>query len=380
MIVPFALRHQSGVKAWNRAGLLVFGSFVQFFWGSAAQAADRVALAYGAAPGCPSEADFKAAVEGRGGHFEGPSGAGSAWALRVSIVQETVGFRGTLQSTNEDATSAVREVRGATCEDIVDALAVVSATALNPQVESNSSANSNAKSASAQQPPAPANAVVGATPEPAPQTTAFSHGRLRATQEVVNATIPVQAGTLRFDYARAVTAFAGAQFGTVPDTVMPRYDLSLSAAALVTTPGGKTYLHGLVPRLRFSYLGQATYKTDDTSTALNGFAFALGACWAPIYDTGGWVALLCGEYGAGLMNVRTRDAQGHEVQNNTQALGFAGLGIESQYNLGSLVQIGAKLGVDFLVDSITAERADGSRIFESSNFAGYGMLGLGVHF
>jgi len=331
-----------------------------------------VALAYETAAGCPSETEFKTAVEGRGGHFAGPGAPGAAQALRVSIAREATGFRGTLQATNEDATSALREVHGTTCQEVVDALSVVGATALNPQAASN-------PVASAPQKAAPIASATAAS-EPEPTTSAFSHGRLRATDELINAQVPVQAGTLRFDYARAVTLFAGAQFGLVPGTIMPRYDLSFSGASLVTTPGGKTYIHGVIPRLRLSYLGNSTYETDDTSSALRGFVFALGLCWSPLYDTRGLVALLCTEYGAGMMNVRTKDAQGAQIQDETSGLGLAGIGIESQYNLGSLVQVGLKLGLDVMVDSFGAERKDGSRIFESSRFTGYGMLGLGVHF
>ena len=368
VIVPQTLHHQSGVKASIRAGLVVLSSFGGILAASAARAADHVALAYDATVGCPSETDFKAAVEGRGGHFTGPSTPGSAWALRVSIVRQADGFRGTLQATSEDATSAVREVHGATCQDVVDALAVVSATALNTQAETK-------PTTIAEQPAAPP-----AAKEPAPTTTAFSQGQRRASTTLANAEIPVEAGKLRLDYARALTLFAGAEFGLVPHTVMPRYDLSFTGAPLVTTPGGNSYLHGAIPRLRLSYLGQAKYKTDDTASDVNAFTFALGICWSPLYDTRGWVALVCGEYGAGIVNVRTRDTQGKEIQNKTKGLGFAGLGLETQYNLGSLFQIGLKAGADLMVDSFSAERVNGSTIFESSQLAAYGMLGIGVHF
>lgn len=368
MIVRRELDHQLGVKALTRAGLLFFGCFAIFLRTPAARAADHVALAYDGTMGCPSEVDFKAAVESRGGHFTGPITKGSAWALRVSIVQQADGFRGTLQATSEDATSAVREVHGATCQDVVDALAVVSATALNTQAET--------------KPTTIVEPTVAPTiaEEPAPTTFAFSQGRRRATTALVNAEIPVEAGKLHLDYARALTLFAGAEFGLVPHTVMPRYDLSFTGVPLVTTPGGNSYIHGAIPSLRFSYLGQAKYKTDDTATDLNAFTFALGVCWSPIYDTRGWVVISCGEYGAGFINVRTRDKQGKEIQNKAAGLGFASLNVQTQYNLGSLFQIGLKLGADFMVDSFSAERADGSTIFQSSQFAGYGMLGLGVHF
>jgi hypothetical protein len=374
VIAALGLHHQRGVKALTRAGIVVLAGFCGALRASRAEAADRVALAYETSAGCPSESDFQAAVEGRGGHFTGPRAPGAAWALRVSIAREAAGFRGTLQATNEDATSALREVQGATCAEVVDALSVVGATALNPQADSLPLGPASAQKAS------PVAAAAAKAPEPEPTTTAFSQGRVRATQGLVNAHIPVEAGTLRFDYARAVTLFAGAQFGLVPGTVMPRYDLSFSAASLVTTPGGKSYMHGVIPRVRVSYLGQATHKTDDTSTDLRGGDAALSLCWSPIYDTRGWVALFCSEYGLGFMNVRTKDAQGSQTQDKNTWQGFAGLGIESEYNLGSLLHVGLKLGVEARANPFSAERADGSRIFESSLFTGYGMLGFGVHF
>jgi hypothetical protein len=351
---------------------MVLGGFCTILPVSRARAADRVALSYETAAGCPSESDFKAAVEGRGGHFAGPGAPGAAQALRVAIAQDATGFHGTLQATNEDATSALREVHGTTCQEVVDALSVVSATALNPEAEANSSAG-------APKATVPAAATIR-TPEPEPTTTAFSEGRVRATKELVNAQVAVEKGTLRFDYARAITASAGAQFGLVPGTVMPRYELSLSAASLVTTPGGNSYMHGVIPRVTLSYLGESSYKTDDTNSELRGFEFAAAMCWSPIYDTRGLVALFCAHYGAGFMHIRTKNAEGAEIQNKTSGLGFAGLGIEAQYNLGSLLHIGLKLGGDVMVDSFSAERPDGSRIFESGRFTGYGTLGLGIHF
>ncbi len=203
---------------------------------------------------------------------------------------------------------------------------------------------------------------------------------MRATDQVINAEVPVEAGTLRFDLARAVTLFGGVEFGMLPHTPVPRYDLTLSAASLVTTPGDKTFMNGVIPRLRMSYLGQATYRADDASAEVQGFVFALSTCWSPIYDTRGLVALLCGEYGAGVLSIRSKDAHDTQTQSKTTGLGFAGVGVETQYNLGSLFQVGLKLGADFFVDSFAAERPDGSTIFRSSQFAGYGMLGLGVHF
>jgi len=365
VIVPRTLRHQTGVKASTRASLLINGGIAYFCGLTQAHAAKSVAVAYDAAAGCPSQAEFEAAVEGRGGHFTGPSAPGSAWAIRVSIVQDTAGFRGTLQTTNDDATSALREVHGATCQEVVDALAVVSATALNPGAEVEASPSE----------PAPKTAPVKTLP---PASAAQDEGRLRGSGSTVNEKVPVEAGTLRFDKARPLSLFGGAQLGLLPNTLMPRYDLSLSTTNFVTTPGGKSYVDGVIARIHLSYLGPSTYRTDDASSQVQGFLFALGVCWSPIYDTRGWSALLCSEYGAGWFKIKSKDAQGTQIQDKLQGVGFAGLGVETQYHLGSVFQLGLKLGADVFVNQFGAERPDGSSIFRSSQFSGYGMLGLGV--
>lgn len=354
------------MKALIVAGLLVFNGFSIFPGVSQAQAAGRVALAYDAEPGCPSEMEFKTAVESRGGNFTGPGAPGSAWALRVSIAPDANGFRGTLQATTDDATSSPREVHGATCREVVDALAIVGATALNPEPESKPTVS---------EPPA-----TPQEPVRAPSRPSESDDRLRASGSVVNAKIPVEAGTLRFDKARNLSLFGGAQLGLLPNTLVPRFDLSMSAANFVTTPGGKSYLDGPIPRLHLSYLAPATYRTDEASSTIQGFMFGLGVCWSPFYDTRGFSALLCGEYGAGWMRIKSKDAQGSQIQDKTAGLGFAGLGVETQYHLGSVFQAGLKLGMDGFVSPFGAEHPDGRSIFRSSQITGYGMLSLGVQY
>ena len=78
------------------------------------------------------------------------------------------------------------------------------------------------------------------------------------------------------------------------------------------------------------------------------------------------------------------DGTSHRVHGHSNqdilASAHAGLGFEGRYNLGSLFHVALKLGADGLVNSVSAERSDGSQIFQSSGIVGYGMLGLGLHF
>ena len=77
MIASAAGHHHLGVQAWRFTVAVTVG----FFWGCAglckAQAAEAVPLSYRVPDGCPSEAEFRAAVAQRGGAFEQVEGSGA---------------------------------------------------------------------------------------------------------------------------------------------------------------------------------------------------------------------------------------------------------------------------------------------------------------
>jgi len=141
---------------------------------------------------------------------------------------------------------------------------------------------------------------------------------------------------------------------------------------------------GSIPTWPGFYLDPSTL---DYSATVQGASFGMALCWSPTYDTRGFVALFCVEYGAGVLQIREK---GHSFgvtssdlpddRTKTAGFGTAGVGFEGRYNLGSLFHVALKVGADGVVDTISAERSDGSQIFHSSNIVGYGMLGLGLHF
>jgi len=236
------------------------------------------------------------------------------------------------------------------------------------------------------QPPAPASKPTGPTDSKAD----VDEGRLRASSGTAGARrIEVGAGTLRFDLARSLTLFAGGEVGILPSTVLPRYDLVVSAANFVTTPEDKSYISGVIPVMRASYFGKGTYRASDAEVSAQGLGFALGLCWSPIYDTRGFVALFCAEYGLGVMQLKSSGSlppepamltAGKWSESKVSSLQTAGLSFEGEYHLGSFLHLALKLGADAPLLPLTAERADGHEIFHSSPFVGYGMLGVGFHF
>jgi hypothetical protein len=366
VIAPRSAAHQLSVNTslWG-FGLGSVGLSV-LLSSSLAWAGEDLRLVYSAANGCPDRAAFESAVAERGGHFVADGAASTQRELHVSIQTDASAFRGTLRAEQPEGASTTREVHAATCQEVADALAVVSAIALRGDAPLETAAPP---------PSATPSAPASVTPEKPPD-----EGRLRASGTVRNEKVTVSAGTLRFDKATSFRLFAGGEVGLLPSQIVPRYDLTFGAASFVTTPDGKSFLDSIIPRIRFSYLGRATYQTADASTRLEGVSLGIGLCWSPFYDTGGFVALLCGEYGGGLINTKVHDTAGKQTQDKTTGFGSASVGLEGAYNFGSFLHIGLKLGFDAPLQGFSAERADGSRIFSSSPILGYGMLGLGVHF
>ena len=305
------------------------------------------------------------AVATRGANFDGAGAVKRT--MMVSIHQQDDGFAGAFQVRDDRAATDKREVHGASCGEVVDALAVVTAIALHPAEEA--------------APAPPASFGKASEPAPTPPERCL-RGRTRWFPPR-SESVPVSAGTLRFDLQRSFTTYAGATMGTVPSVVIPRYDLSANMAHFITTPEGAQRISGPVWQARISGLGPATYRSTDTTTDIAGMSFGFGVCQSPLYDTRGWVVLFCGEYGGGFMNLLTKGADGKQIQSKNVGFGTVNLGAEVQYNLGSAFHVGAKVGGGFSFGQFSAERADGSRIFGSSSglsWSAYVLLGAGVHF
>jgi hypothetical protein len=336
-----------------------------------AKAGAAVRLAYDAPDDCPSRTDFSAAVATRGADFDAGQATGSGPTMVVSIRRQGEAFAGAFQLRDEHSTTNQREVRGQDCREVVDALAVVAAIALHAEVPASSSG-----AVPADPQPAPAVPVVRPLP---PDNDDRSRGKTLAFPPRVE-TLQVRAGTLRFDLRRSATLSAGATLGMVPGVLLPRYDLSLVTAHFLTMPEGTQRISGLVFRLRVGALGPGTYTSPDTKTEASGLSFGLDLCQSPHYDTKGLVLLFCGGYGGGLMMLKTNGPDGAQIQSKNSGFGEVTFSAEAQLHLGGGFHLALRLGGGLTIGDITAERADGSRIFRSSLWNGSVLLGAGVRF
>lgn len=329
-------------------------------------------LEYTASDGCEDEPAFVARVATRGGTFSPDSGD----VLSVSLQKTADGYRGTLRVRSHGAESAPREVHGATCDEIADALAVVTAIELRPDeapgpIPSAETAESapppkvEAPKPPPRPPARPPLHVDGAHTWPAP----FQPG---------DREVHVEAGTLRFESSTSVTAGGGVDFGLIPGVLMPRVDLTFARANFVTLPNETSYLVGPIWRVRASLLA-GTHRSGEYSTDIGVQRVSFGLCYAPLFDTGGLALLFCGDLGVNGIGTRTVDGAGNVIQKKYTGFGTTDLAVNLVYNLGRHFQIGAEVGGALTTNPVAAERADGSQLFHTSLVSGYGTIGLGGH-
>ncbi|MFO0757825.1 MAG: hypothetical protein U0359_15120 [Byssovorax sp.] len=99
--------------------------------GVALATAAPVRLDYQAGPGCPAEKAFLGAVRALTPNAQAPSGEGPARRFTVRIERAGAQHVGRLRIEEVDGTQAEREVRAPTCQDVVSALALVTALAID---------------------------------------------------------------------------------------------------------------------------------------------------------------------------------------------------------------------------------------------------------
>lgn len=360
MSQPLALVPRRFLKRWFAVLSLVWLSR-----GSVAQAADP-SLEYLAPEGCPTQAAFAAAVESRGASLTA-GWSGEPRQPSVQIRRDAQGFTGTFQLGEGEAASELRRVHGATCAEVSEALAVVTAIALQSD-------------AAGMAPVVPAASAPMVLPSPFPAPAELPLPSEHVELVLSPDRVPVEAGTLDLGYVSGQTLRGGAAFGVIPNLTLPRLDFSLSRANRVTTPGNRDYLLGGIFRVRWSFLGVGTLRSQGLTTTVWGLKAGIGSCTPLLYQRTGVELKVCAEIAAGIMSASTRDAAGVQTQDKQVGIGTAGAELDAQYNINRWFHVGLTLGGEMWLSKVSAERPDGGRIFESNLFNAYALVGLGLRF
>lgn len=349
----------------------------------AVHADSRVTLEYEAPGGCPTQAEFVGAVTARGSRFDGNEASARVRNMAVSIRQSAGGFEGSLRVEASAGDSAVREVHADGCAEVANGLAIVAAIALSGTAEQPATPVAASPAPSQGSPPGAKPAPPPPPPSPrAPET----KPRLTGSSFKLEREIQVEAGTLRFDRLHAIDLSAGVDYGLLPHLVMPRYELSSSVTNFVTVPetsGGerKAYLVGPILEVKWTIYGPGSTRNKGFETKVFGFDAGVRSCSAFRYDSLAFSLLACGEFSIGWLNLETQDTQGGAAPTKKETgFGSAGLILNARYALNSQFYVGLKVGGRMQLGGLTAERPDGSRIFEPQLFGAFGQAGLGLQF
>jgi hypothetical protein len=100
---------------------------------SAGAQVEPIRLTYHASGGCPDETRFRDELRRHGPQSRGAGSAEAARAFDVDVSTARDESRGDLRITGVDGSTSQREVTGKTCDEVVAALALMTALAIDPQ-------------------------------------------------------------------------------------------------------------------------------------------------------------------------------------------------------------------------------------------------------
>jgi len=330
-------------------------------------------LDYRAPLACADETSFVAAVVDRGGDFANTR----EQLFLVRIQSREQGFGGSLAVSSSGVASQAREVQGKTCQEVVDALAVVTAIALDPERNATVAVPKTlaarvAADAETRRPVATAAPAPGPAPRDRPPP-------IHAASTLGAKNLRVTAGIVRLESRVDIAGSGGVVLGLVPGELMPRIDVTVARAHFVTLPNGDSHLLGTIARFRWSLLPNRSFPSGDTAFQVAGQQLGVSLCASPYYHEDGWVLLGCAEVAVGLLQFKLQEP-GLSERSKTTAFGQFGINAEASYRFGRHFLISAKLGVEAPESRFQLQRADGSNIFRSSAVMGSGTLGVGATF
>src|SRR5882724_10437699 len=97
----------------------------------AAAEPEPIRITYAAPAGCPGEAEVVARLDTRASATRVPDGAHGTRTFALTIARDADGFRGSIAvDDTAGGTPAAREVMAATCDEVVGALVLVAALAV----------------------------------------------------------------------------------------------------------------------------------------------------------------------------------------------------------------------------------------------------------
>jgi hypothetical protein len=126
----------------------------------------RIRVSYQAPPECPAQSAFTSQLVARTNRVRPDEAAGRQ--ASVTIARAEAGFAGRLELSDDEGRSSTRDVAGDTCEEVVAALALVTALALDPEASTAPLPSTGVMPATEPETAPPAPAPASPSPAPAP--------------------------------------------------------------------------------------------------------------------------------------------------------------------------------------------------------------------
>lgn len=350
----------------------------------------RLQLSFTAPESCPNEEEFRRLLKTNLTNSSETSIRHER--LLIEITQEGPAFEGSFRVEGQAGAVNARVISGERCDEVLAALSVVAAIALDPLAKGkNASSSGEEISTAAEQTSSPSPV---ASSEGDKDPAGASDKKLEPDRPGSVARRPswmrpfhlkhqtqVEAGELKVEAAVAFDVQAGINYGLTPGAVTPRLDLSARTAIFLQAPGQSKFLLGLIPRIHFSFYEGSVRPSEDYLSNLTGFTFAAGLCGSPYYDPDGLVFLLCGEYGGGTMSVSTESSLRDFKQDLKIGVSKVGLSAELEYALPWALHLGLRTGVEFLgAGDYRIEGANQEELFRLGKNNFFTTMGIGFHF
>jgi hypothetical protein len=275
----------------------------------------------------------------------------------------------------EQGDSEPREVSDADCGRVAEGLAAVAAIVLGADAPHSAPAITVTEPAME-----PERAQGAATPAPTPVANESERDLpLRGSAFDQERIIPVERGELEIRPSRTWMLTAGADFGTVPGLVLPRYDLTASLATFLVTPDDAAHLVGPLLQVRWSFVGPGTHESESGyETDVWGIHAGAASCFPFNYDTRGFTLLGCAEFMAEYMSLATETPAG--VLEQDTGSGSAGLALDARYAIGAGLHLGLRAGGRLRFGKLTARDEQDRILFESEMVGAFVTAGLGFAF
>ena len=276
-------------KARRASVALLLGAAICSPCGAAPQhdaASDKVRIVYRAPAECPDEGAFLSAVRARTGEAWEASPGEIARGIEVTVVVSPAESTARLDFVDDDGHHVSRALTGASCADVVSAIALVTALAIDSRfAHDDSAASTTASPSGTETPPGPATPN-GAAPAPngtappeatpnasAPNATAQNSAVAKANRGESDADSEHRSAS-----ARAWRAELGL-LGAVSSGVGPSAAFGGSAVAGLRWPSGVDLRIGLdyltVPQTRVNVYGGVTVAMYELAGRASGCPLAL---------------------------------------------------------------------------------------------------------